>query len=230
MDVGTDERLTKFVRAVLPDVPVSLETPSDRPQTERGVGLYLWQIQPVAPVRGQRMDQLRLTLQYLLNTWAPEPTEAHEMLLDLAYAAMQEPSLDVVLEPLPAEAWLALGVPPTPSFRVGAASRYTAPDHRAKPVLHPLDISAVTMSGISGWVRTPAGLPIAGARVEVPAIDQRSRTDADGHFNLRSLPAAPTAVRVRVDAKGHEAWATVGPTDDRAAVVIELDPLEETNG
>ena len=142
------------------------------------------------------------------------------MLLELAYSAMQEPGFEVDLEPIEPSVWHAFGVPPTPTFRLTVPSQRALATTRARPVLHPLGITATALASLSGWVRTPDGIPIAGARVEVPAIDRRSRTDADGRFRLDSIPSAATALRVRVTAKGHEAWATVGAADDRTSVVI----------
>jgi len=229
MDVHTDERLTTFVQSVLPDVHVSLAAPSVDRIEARGVSLYLWRMRPAPPQTSRRTDVLCLNLEYLVSTWAREPADAHGMLLELAYAAMRERSFDVVLEPIETDAWLAFGIAPTPAFRLGTPSYRVVHDQRAKPVLHPLELSATALTDLAGRVHTPAGVPIANAMVEVPAIDRRARTDAGGRFRLRSLPAAPTEVRVRVVAKGQETWTNIGPADDRADVDIELDPLEESH-
>jgi hypothetical protein len=215
-----------WIRDVLPGVDVLMEPLSADGRGHRGVNLYLWQLRPRPPVGSHRHDILRIGLQYLVATWAPDPIEAHEMLLGLAYRAMQEPGLDVDLEPVDPSVFAAFGVPPTPTFRLTVPSERALETTRARPVLHPLGITATALASLSGWVRTPDGIPIAGARVDVPAIDRRARTDADGRFRLDAIPAAETSLRVRVTAKGQEAWATVGAADDPAGVVIELDPRE----
>jgi hypothetical protein len=226
MEERIDARISSWIRDVLPGVEVALHPPSADGRGKRGVSLYLWQLRPRPPVGSHRNDILRISLQYLVSTWAPDPMDAHEMLLELAYGAMQEPSFEVDLEPIDSSVWHAFGVPPAPTFRLTVPSQRALPTSRTRPVLQPLGITATALASLSGWVRTPDGIPIAGARVEVPAIDRRSRTDADGRFRLDSIPSAATALRVRVTAKGHEAWATVAAADDRASVVIEIDPRE----
>ena len=106
-----------------------------------------------------------------------------------------------------------------------ACRRPDVPSHRAVPASPRDDPCAARPASARGHrhgAGEPVGMgsdarriPIAGARVEVPAIDRRSRTDADGRFRLDSIPSAATALRVRVTAKGREAWATVGAADDR---------------
>jgi hypothetical protein len=169
---------------------------------------------------------LGISLEYLVGTWASDPVDAHEMLLELAYGAMQEQGFEVDLEPLDPSAWLALGVPPAPTFRLIVPTQRAIAAGRAPAVLHPLEVTATGLGNLSGWVRTRDGIPIAGARVELPAIERRSRTDADGRFRLDAIPSGASTLRLRVTAKGREAWATVGASDDRAGVVIELDGWE----
>jgi Carboxypeptidase regulatory-like domain len=229
MNERIDDRISSWVREVLPGVAVTVGAPTADGREKRGVSLYLWQLRPKPPLGSLRHDVLQVSLEYLVRTWAPDPADAHEMLLDLAFSAMQEPGFELDLEPLDPSVWVALGIPPEPSIRLTVPSQRTIGARRARPVLHPLGLTSTSLSSLSGLVRSPDGIPIPGARVEIPAISRRSRTDADGRFRLDAIPTGTTPLRVRVTAKGREAWMTVGAADDRAAVVIEIDPREESD-
>jgi hypothetical protein len=226
----SDAGLTAWAKDVLPGVEVSLATPVSTALTERGVNLYLLELRSRPAMRGSARDPLQLALNYLVRTWAPDPADAHAMLLDLCFAAMEEPDFDVDLDPVRPEMWQALGVVPGPAFRLSVPVRRARPQPVTRPVLHPLQIEGSTLGSVGGWVRTPDDLAIPGATVEVPALERQSLTDRHGHFRIEAIPAAPGRLEIRVRAKGREAWATVGAKDDRDAVLIRLDPLEESNG
>lgn len=226
----SDAGLSAWAKDVLPGVEISLAAPISTSLTERGVNLYLLELRSRPAMRGTTRDPLQLALNYLVRTWAPDPADAHSMLLDLCFAAMEEPDFDVDLDPVRPELWLALGVVPGPVFRLSVPVRRARPQPVTKPVLHPLQIDGSTLGTVGGWVRTPDDMAIAGATVEVPALDRRSLTDRHGHFQIEAIPAAPGRLDIRVRAKGKEAWATVGAKDDRDAVLIRLDPLEESDG
>ena len=229
MNERIDDRISSWVRKALPGVAVTVGAPSADGLGERGVSLYLWQLRPKPPLGSVRHDVLQVSLEYLVRTWAPDPSDAHEMLLELAYSAMQEPGFEVDLEPLDPSVWLALGVPPEPAIRLTVPSQRTIAARRARPVLHPLGVTATALSSLSGWVRSPDGSPSPAPGSRSLAIDRRSRTGADGRFRLDAIPTGTTPLRVRVSAKGKEAWTTVGAADDRADVVIEIDPREESD-
>jgi hypothetical protein len=226
----SDAGLTAWARDVLPGVEVSLAAPVSTALTERGVNLYLLELRSRPAMRGTMRDPLQLALNYLVRTWAPDPADAHSMLLDLCFAAMEEPDFDVDLDPIGPELWQALGVVPGPAFRVSMPIRRVRPQPVTKPVLHPLQIEGTTLGSVAGWVRTPDDAAIPGATVEVPALDRQSLTDSRGRFQIEAIPAAPGRLDIRVRAKGKEAWATVGAKDDRDAVLIRLDPLEDSDG
>jgi hypothetical protein len=227
---STDQDMSAWAQRVLPNVAVSLDRPvADHPDG-RGVGLYLLELRERPPLRSGRRDPLQLAVQYLVRTWSDDVTDAHEMLLALAFAAMEEEDFEVALDPPGPELWLALGVPPGPCFRIGVPVRRERPQPASKPVLHPLVVEPGSFGTVAGWVRTPNDQAIVGATVDVPALDRQSRTDRYGRFQLDALPGGDRRLDLRVRAKGREVWATVTGDDDRDAVVIRLDPLEGSNG
>ncbi len=222
--------LSAWAKRVLPGVEVSLAPPVSTGLTDRGVNLYLLELGSRPALRGTARDPLQLALNYLVRTWAADPADAHSMLLDLCFAAMEEPDFDVDLDPVRPEIWQALGVVPGPAFRLSMPVRRERPQPDTKPVLHPLRIDTTGLGSVAGWVRTPDDIAIAGAVVEVPDLDRGSLTDGHGHFQIEAIPAAPGQIEIRVRAKGKEARATVGAKDDRNSVLIRLDPLEESDG
>jgi hypothetical protein len=125
---------------------------------------------------------------------------------------------------------MAMGVVPSPALLL------TVPLHQqrrlpvARPVLRPLVTRAARMGRLAGWVRTPGDLAIPGAAVEVPALDRRTRTDRSGRFTFEAVPIGGGHLQVRVRAKGRETWASVADADDHDAVLIRLDPQEESDG
>jgi hypothetical protein len=229
MAESSDSDLSAWVRRVLPDVDVSLDRPVADDPDGRGVGLYLLELRERPPLRSARREPLQLAVQYLVRTWAPDPSDAHSMLLELAFSAMEEPDFEVELDPPSPGLWSALGVPPGPTFRIGVPIRRTRPEPPVKPVMHPLVIEPAPLGVLAGWVRTPNDQAIVGASVEVPDLERRSTTDRYGRFRFESVPGGRRPIELRVRAKGHEVWTTVAGDDDREAVLIRLDPLEGTN-
>src|SRR5262245_39103189 len=102
---STDIDLSAWVRRVLPDVEITLDRPVADEPDGRGVGLYLLELRQRPPMRSTRPEPLQLAVQYLVRTWAPDPSDAHAMLLDLAFAAMEEPDFEIELDPPPPELW-----------------------------------------------------------------------------------------------------------------------------
>ncbi|MCU0518329.1 MAG: DUF4255 domain-containing protein, partial [Oscillatoria sp. Prado101] len=68
------------------------------------------------PLRGSQRTPLQAAARYLVTTWAGTPEDAHRLLGDLLFAAMDSAAFQAELNPLPAAAWTAFGLPPQPSF------------------------------------------------------------------------------------------------------------------
>ena len=199
-----DQRLKTWVGRVLPDAPVSLALPDQDP-AQRGVGLYLLELAPAPAPRSSsaaRRPPLRLSLCYLVTTHADSPESAHRLLGELAFAALEEPDLEVELSPVPVALWTALGVPPQPAFRLHVSLERERPVPLAPRVRMPLTTRAVPAVALLGRVMGPGDLPIPNALVELPSMGLSVRTDARGSFRFASVPSGTPLGRLEVRAKG----------------------------
>ncbi|MET0773562.1 MAG: hypothetical protein ABWZ82_10790, partial [Candidatus Limnocylindrales bacterium] len=148
---STDLDLVTWAEGVLPGMPVALDPPGAQDVGTPGVGLYLLELRQHPPMRSSRPEPLRLWARYLVHAWAPLPAQAHEMLFELAFSALEREDLDVDLEPPAPDVWFALGVAPRPCFRVGVPVRRARVTPPVKPVLHPLMARPETFGAVRGW-------------------------------------------------------------------------------
>jgi hypothetical protein len=134
-----DQRLRAWVGRVLGEVPVSLDVP-ERESVDRTVGLYLLELSPAPEGRTMRRPRLRVSLCYLVTTGADTPEQAHRMLGELVFAALEEPDFEVDVTPVPVALWSALGVAPRPAFRL----RVPLERERPMPVVPRVRVPLVT--------------------------------------------------------------------------------------
>lgn len=229
---GQDEgELRDWVRAVDPTAEFSLQPPSGK-RPGHGVSVYLIAVTPSPPPpRGTVRPPLQLWMRYLVTTWADDAAVANQLLVDLAFAAMGRSDLEVASDPVPAEAWTALGAIPQPSFVLRATVRRDRPETVAPPVLLPLRVEPGRLVVVAGVVLDPRDAALAGADVEAVGLDHATRTDRRGRFRLSGLPGAPVTSRLRISAKGVEIIVAVPADPDLArSMVIHLDPLEGEHG
>ncbi len=198
-----DQRLKGWVETVVQSGNVSLAAPSDS-LTGRGIGLYLMELADTPPARGTRRPPLQLALHYLVTAWAETPEEAHRLLGEVAFAAMENPEYEVKLDPLPVAAWTALGVAPRPSFVLRVPLQKERVEKPAPLVRVPLAVQTVDREPLHGIVVGPRDTPVMGARVELPAHGLSTRTNASGRFLFSAIPVEPRSKVVRVQARGHE--------------------------
>src|SRR5262249_23288215 len=100
MPFESDARLRDWLADVLPGVTTSLSAP-DGKSSGKGICLYLLEIvQSHAPSTVKR-PLSQLTLRYLVSAWSEEPEEAHRMLTEVMFAAMEHAEFQVELEPIP---------------------------------------------------------------------------------------------------------------------------------
>jgi hypothetical protein len=203
-----------------------LTLPADT-QTGEGIGLYLLSFASSPPPRTAERPPLQFLLRYLITSWADTPQKAHDLLGQLIFAAMQNADFTVDLDPLPAETWLALKLIPRPSFILSIPIRQDRPKPKAEYVRGPLSVKSEPMAPFVGKVVGPGGIPISGARVEVPSLQLFNYTDANGQFQFAGLPAQQAKKELRILAKGRQMDVTVDqPADTNQTVVIQFDPLK----
>lgn len=198
-----DRHLSDWIATILKDVGVSFEPPA-REQRGRSVGLYLMDLTRIPAPRGKRRPPLQIRLRYLVTTKADDPQEAHQMLGELLIAALQESEFVVEQEPLPISLWEALKVEPRPAFVLRVPLIHEQPEKLAPPVRKPLILKSSQLGTLTGQVVGPENIPIADARVEVPALELHTNTDSKGRFHFSAVPVEPYPKLLRVRAKGQE--------------------------
>jgi len=222
-----DRRLTEWVSTVAgPDVRVVLTAPSDEHQGT-GVSLFLMDLVSLPPMRGERRAPLQMALRFVVTAWAEEPLAEHRLLGALVAAAMQEEGFEVQLTPLPPTAWTALGAAPRPSFVLQVPVRQARPEPAVPRVRGPLSMQGVGLEPMSGVVLGPGDVPVANARVEVPAAEAVAETDPQGRFRFPALPVEPHRKLVRVRARGRQLDVEIARPEAGGSVVIRFDQLLE---
>ena len=98
--MGSDSQgqLEAWVRGVT-DAAISFDAPSSAPETGPVVGLYLLEMRGQLPLSPARPDVRQVDLGYLVTTWADEPGQAHDLLVDLCFAAMDQQGMEVEIDP-----------------------------------------------------------------------------------------------------------------------------------
>lgn len=196
-----DRQMSAWATGVAGGLAVTLGLP-ERAPSGSGVSLYLLEIANAPPPRGARPAPVRLHLRYLVTTWAERPEEAHRLLGELVFAALDRSDVDVDLAPLPAHEWAALGLTPRPSFVLQAPLVRSRAEKPAPPVKQMVTRVASAV-GVRGVVLGPGDVPLAGALVEVPSMGLVTRADGGGRFRFARVCAEPRVQKLRVRAKGH---------------------------
>jgi hypothetical protein len=208
------------------DASISFGPPASQ-STGQGVSIYLLDIASRPPMRGIARAPLQIQLRYLVSTWAGDPLEAQRLLGDLVFAAMQNADYEVALEPLPPATWHAFGVRPQPSFLLCLPLCRQRPEPETRLVLKPLVIQAapvVSLDGLVLGVLDSEEAPLAGARVELPALQLYGSTDAEGRFSFPTVPGGDIPKELVVKARGRVLAVTLDrPTSSRDPLVIRLD-------
>ena len=221
-----DQRLMEWIGTVVTDIEVSLFPPKDMGD-KKVVGLYLKDILPSAPAHGTRRPPLQVLLCYLITSWAKNPMDAHHMLGQLLFAALEHPEYEVDLEPIPAEVWTAFGTQPCPSFMLRLPLRFERPDETIHLVRSPVEVKKSPISSMYGVVMGPGDTPLSNARVELPSNSLVARTDANGRFSFPAVPVKPEIKKVRILARGRELFTKVDQTAmKQKPLIIHFDVLE----
>ena len=222
-----DEKVKNWILKVAGGVEVSLAAPDGR-KPGAGVGAYLMDIMKAAPPNStKRPAPLQLTLRYLITTWSDQPHQAHQLLVQLMFAAMENTDYHVESDFPPLSVWRALGVPPQPAFLLRVPLVYERTGAIAKPVHQPINIKSAPLISLHGLVLGPDQIPLSNCRVEIPALHLSTSTDYKGRFAFPGVPGEGTSYLL-VKAKGRELLVTCDGQyqDSSAPMVINFSPLE----
>ncbi|MGO8917416.1 MAG: hypothetical protein ACLQJR_16030 [Stellaceae bacterium] len=222
-----DEQLKNWLASIVGGVEVSLAAPVSAGKG-RAIGLYLLELIQAPVLRGSKPPPLQILLRYLVTADAERPEDAHRMLGDLIFAAMDSPDLEVESEPVPLALWSALGVAPRPAFILRAPARVERPQPKARRV-GSLVITQAPLAPLDGVVLGPGGVPLAGAEVELPALQLFTRTDYKGRFRFPTAAPGKDGTFVRVKARGFEMTATATDGERRGGepLVVRFERMED---
>lgn len=91
-----------------------------------------------------------------------------------------------------------------------------------------MEMKTSPMRALYGIVLGPSDTPVAGARVELPALGLSASTDTAGRFRFRSVPGGSETITLRISAKGRE-WSHTPRAGEGAdqPLIIHYNPVEE---
>ncbi|MHC4954362.1 MAG: carboxypeptidase-like regulatory domain-containing protein [Planctomycetota bacterium] len=222
------ERTRGWVKDALPGrVEVVFDAPSEG-VAKKGVHLYLVGTTPVPLEHTRPPPPLKILLRYLVTTRAGDQAAADALLVTLLFAAMDEKELEMEVETkgLSVDDWVAFGVSPRPSFFLTVPVEQEREYTMARPVLTRNTQMKQRMRPLTGVVLGPKDVPIAGARVELPAFNRSTSTDPGGQFVIPGLPS-DAQLDVRVTAKGKRCLFQVTQASAREPVRLDFPALEE---
>lgn len=219
-----DQKVAHWASILLDRVRVDHEPPRPEAAAEGAtVHLYLMDLRRVPAVPGHARPPRRLMLRYLVTTTASKPSEAHRMLGELAFAALDSADFELEDAPLPLELWRSFGVPPRPAFVLQVPVDRRPPSRRGPLVEKPLELGVESFSLLRGQVLGPRDLPMAGARVAIPSLGRSTETDNQGRFVFDALSSR--VKRLRVEVKGSELELDADPGGE--PLLIRWQPMED---
>lgn len=209
------------------DVSLSFDPPPADLHDGTGISLYLLEIVDTPPPRTNGRTPLQFSVRYLVTTWASEAEEAHRLLSELIFAAMEYPDFHVEFGPLAPEYWRTLGVVPRPSFMLRVPVKKARPEPETGIVTREISVDAVPTTRLEGVVLTPEDIPLMDMRVELKHLRTTVRTDRNGRFLFPNVPVEPRMKELIVRGKGHEISVSVAqPSSDKEIVEIRFNPLD----
>jgi hypothetical protein len=226
MAFASDLRLKEWVASVVPASQVSFLAPSNKGGSE-DVGIYLMDVVQVRPPSMAKRAPLQIDLRYLVTAGSSDPQDAHERLLNLMFAAMDNADFEVELSSVPLSLWESFGVSPQPSFVLRMPLR----QHRDQPprnlITESMKLESSIIVGFYGLLLGPGGSPLSDCRIELPSLNLSTRTDYKGRFNFPGVPSTGRKQLI-VRAKGAELVVESDQdfTDSGSPLIVHFDPTE----
>lgn len=219
-----DQQLREWAQKTLDASAAVVLTPPNASLNGPAVNLYLLELGADPPLRGSKRAPLQLALCYLVTVWDEEPEKAHRLLGQLVFAAMDHAEFEVEFDAVPIAAWVSFGVAPRPSFLLKVPLRQERATSPAPRVAAPLDVVGSPMTQLYGILLGPNKIALAGARVELPALQRSTQTDSKGRFRFNGIAAEPSVQQLRINAKGEILEVGVQqPTSEDEPAVVDFD-------
>ena len=205
---------------------VGLAPPGEDQQT---VSLYLMQVVRVMTAHENLPNApapSKIILHYLVTVQHDDMLQAHQLLGDLMFAAMEDTEFEVDLDPFPISAWVAFNQVPRPCFVLKVPLRHERPERIPKRVTKPMALESVATTSLHGIVLGPDDIPLHGALVELPDLQLVQRTDRNGVFLFATIPGGTQQRRLRIRAKGkliEQSFSQPGTAADPLVVRVEFE-------
>lgn len=182
------------------EAPAQVGLPPEAPGQGGDSSLYVWPLTLVPDrITAPGPDALRMRIRFLVTS---DGSAAAAALLDRALLiAAADPHLDLVLDPIPAQTWIALRARPRVAVVVEVPVRVPRPAPPVVRVRAPLRVDQAQIGTLRGRVVGPGAVPIPGAAVRAVDLGIATRTGGDGQFTLAGVPT-DTPVRLLVSARG----------------------------
>jgi hypothetical protein len=219
-----DQQLQTWIQETL-RVPATLSDPIPPPK-KPAIVFSLIELSERPALRSLHRPPLQITLHYLITAWDDSPIASHRLLGELIFAALEHPTYEVALDPLPTALWTAFGATPRPAFILRVPLRRDRPEPAAPLVRVPLNSQLVPLAHLEGRILGNGDIPLVGAVVEYPTLSITTSTDSQGCFRLPDLPAEPDAPRrLRIQARERQFEITFTRLSGQEPLVIRLDLL-----
>jgi carboxypeptidase family protein len=219
------QEIREWIGSIITGAEVALGLPDDNAQNAQ-VALYLLDLSQSRCARVGKLPPFKINLRYLVTARSPRAEEAHKLLGELIFAALEKPEkeppeFEVVVEPMPVEAWAVLGAAPQPSFFLCAPLRLERPEPAVPMVKEPVVLQPSPMRMLSGVVYEAGGMPIMGARVELLTLGIATRTDGGGRFRFAGVPSNGR-LKLLVQAKGQTKEVDYSVGDEPLEIRLHL--------
>jgi hypothetical protein len=200
-----DSDLSRWIAETVPGVSVSFGAAAAEPKSPV-VHLLLQRLADTTGARAKagQPTPRRLELGYFVAVNAREPSQAHRVLGELLFAALERGERGdwrVSFEVPAAELWTSHQLLPQPTFLLQIPLLRARPTPPMKYVRE-IVLKAAPAVPFEGLLLDPADHPLADVLVELGGLDQRTRTDGNGRFRFGAVPSDLHQHSLRVHAKG----------------------------
>src|SRR5262245_9858661 len=196
----------------------------DKASTSKSTGPAQVLVWPLAVLPEQTLrtaggrEPLRMRVRHLIPVDGPASAAGTPLDLVLG-AAAEDGDFPLVIEPIPNDMWLALGVKPQLGLQVDMHVHVARTARVAPLVRAPLRMDHAPMRSMRGRVVGPEGVPLAGIRVQATSTGTTTYTDSGGHFVLAGLVSSEGGTRLLLSGRGLHLQAEVAATAEEPVVI-----------
>ncbi len=190
-----DMQMLEWIGELLPDAEATLAAPFGGKRCDEVIAhCHLLGIEAMPAARStdpRQQPPQQVALRYLVLVRASAPEIEHRDFARLLFAAMDRESWQVEFGPIPPAFWTATNLVPCPAMVLRVPARLDRPLRDVPLVRLPVVVRHQPARRLVGHVLGAQGVPVARARVEIPALRLETSTDASGAFAFATVPAKP---------------------------------------